>query len=142
MRHRSSNIGSRADGAAPDRIGARRKSERFDCGDRGVDAVVGAAGDQGVLPNGQSNVAIAKVARDLRETAHLLDGDLPIGNTTPIQLKPSCFWACTPTCAMRSTAGRGATASTGARSSLRPSLSSTSAMSFSKPQASSTYLSR
>src|ERR1700730_8338724 len=36
---------------------------------------------------------------------------LPSGSTTPIQFKPSCFCPCTPMCAMRSNAGRGAIAS-------------------------------
>ena len=52
------------------------KSLRFDRRDRGVDTVVGDAGDQEVLPHGQANVAIAKIARDAGQTAHLFDSDL------------------------------------------------------------------
>ncbi len=47
---------------------------------------------------------------------------LPTGNTTPIQFSPACFCARTPICAARSKAGRGFTASAGARVSLRAEL--------------------
>ena len=64
------------------------------------------------------------------------------GSATPTQTRPACFCACTPMCACRccrlgSPPDRSAT-----RLSGLPSLASTAARNFSKPQSSSTYLSR
>ena len=66
----------------------------------------------------------------------------PLGSTTPIQLSPGCFCRWTPICASRSGRGRSLMQSSGMRASGRPSRSSTAATNFSKPQASSRYLSR
>ncbi len=40
------------------------------------DLVVRHAGDQQVLPDGQADIAVAEIRRDLREAAHLRHGDL------------------------------------------------------------------
>ncbi len=66
----------------------------------------------------------------------------PTGSTTPMKFRPSCFCACTPIWATRSTGGRGASASGGTRSRVRPSFSSLSATTLSMPRRSMTYLSR
>ena len=47
---------------------------------------------------------------------------LPTGSTTPIQCRPFCFCGCTPICAPRSNAGRGASASAGTRTSFAAEL--------------------
>ena len=67
---------------------------------------------------------------------------LPSGSATPIQFRPSCFCWCTPICAMRSNAGRGASASGGTRVKAWPSFSSTSTRNFSMPMPSMTYFRR
>ena len=52
-------------------------------------------------------------ARSSRARASASTVILPTGSTTPIQFRPACFCGCTPICAVRSNAGRGATASAG-----------------------------
>ena len=125
------------------RVALRRKPERLDRGFGERDIGIRHAGDQQVLPDGQADIAVAEIARDLRKPAHLL----PVIACRPEARRrsssaPPASARCTPICAQRSKAGRGATASAGTRVSLRPSFSSTAARNFSKPQASSTYFSR
>src|SRR5262249_30041185 len=67
---------------------------------------------------------------------------LPTGSTTPIQFRSDCFCGCAPTWAVRSKVDRGAIASAGARTSLRPSFSSIALRKLSMPHASITYLRR
>jgi hypothetical protein len=111
----------------------RREPERRDGGFGERDLVVWDAGDQQILPDGETDIAVAEVLPDFREPPHLLDGDLADRNTTPIQFSPACFCARTPMCAARSKLGRSFTASPGARMSFQPRFSSTAARNFSKP---------
>ena len=57
---------------------------------------------------------------------------LPTGSTTPIQFRPACFCGCTPICAARSNAGRGAIASGGTRVELARRASPRSARGISR----------
>ena len=70
------------------------------------------ARDQKVLPDRQADIAVAEILRDFASPRICSQVTLPSGSETPIQFNPSCFCLCTPICAMRSNAGRGAIAST------------------------------
>lgn len=80
----------------------RRKAERRDHRHGFADMLIGDAGDQHILPNGETQAAVAELARDLGETARLLGVKRPTGSATPIQLKPACFCGWTPIWAARS----------------------------------------
>ena len=90
--------------------------------DRELHVLVAHARDQEVLPHGQADLAVAKIgARSWRGRASARRSSCRPAATTPIQFRPSCFCGWTPIWAIRSKAGRGASASGGARVRAWPS---------------------
>ena len=139
----AAGIAGAGDQAGADLRGLDRKPDRFDGGDGKRDILVAHARDQKVLPDRQADFAVAEIAaRSWPARASARRSACRAAATTPIQFRPSCFCLCTPICAMRSKAGRGASASAGTRVKAWPSFSSTSARNFSMPMPSSTYFSR
>ncbi len=78
VRGREAAAGRAGAGDEPgaDRSRLRGQPERLDRGFGERDLVVRHAGDQQVLPDREADIAVAQVVRDLREAAHLRDGDL------------------------------------------------------------------
>ena len=139
----AAGIAGAGDQPGADLRGFDRKPDLLDRGDRKLDIVVGARpGSAGSARPSAGYRRRRDPARSWRARASDRRSPCRAAATTPIQFSPSCFCLCTPICAMRSNAGRGASASGGTRVKGWPSRSSTRARNFSCPMPSSTYFSR
>ena len=72
----AAGIAGAGDQAGADVRGLDREPDRLDRGDRQLDVLVAHARYQQVLPDGQADIAVAEILRDLGKPAHLLAGDL------------------------------------------------------------------
>ena len=139
----AADLAGAGDKTGADRCRLRRKPSASIAAFGGGDFVVGHAGNQQVLPHGQADIAVAEILRDFRQSAHLCDGD-PADrkhDADPVQARPASADARRygPSGRMAAAARwpRPARASASGRAFPRHA-----ARNFSKPQASSTYLSR
>ena len=62
----------------------------------GIELVIGNAGEEEVLPDGEADIAVAEFARDVASPRICSTVSLPTGSTTPIQFSPGCFCRWTP----------------------------------------------
>ena len=93
----AAGVAGAGDQAGADRARLGGEAERLDRRFGGRDLVRRHAGDQQVLPDRETDIAVAHILRDRRQArASARAVSLPTGSTTPIQFSPSCFCACTP----------------------------------------------
>src|ERR1700733_5763851 len=69
----AAGIAGASDQAGADGVGGNRKAKRLDARRGSGKIFAGDAGEQKILPNREANVAVAQLARNLREPAHLRD---------------------------------------------------------------------
>src|SRR5207302_7842454 len=79
----ATDIAGAGDKAGADRGGFGREPERLDRRLGRTDMLVPDARDQQVLPYGKTDIAVAKIARDRGEGAHLVSGELSHGQDNP-----------------------------------------------------------
>ena len=144
VRHRelAAAIAGAGDEPGAHRRGLPGEAAGLDAAFAGLEPVVGHAGDEEVLPDGEPDIAVAEILGDARELPHLLGGELAGRQHDSDPVQAGLFLRVDADMGLAVTARRFCRKAEATRGRGAPSFFSTSATNFSKPQSSSRYLSR